>query len=206
MQDSLFLSFIHYITREKDLSEISSSYPKLISLLENSEDNFLLAVKDSILFFQKEHFSSPSCTDLLNAFAHYIEKEILPIIDALPISFFITTNEEKEKILDSLCPKGYLSKNILHTFLLSASYEETQDILKNIILKIHPEKENIIVQSAREISPEIKGQIRKTFGEKAAVTFQVHRSLLGGMLIYKNGEIMDSSWIGKITALKKLTV
>ena len=204
MKDSLFLSFIHFITRENNSSVVLRDYPELTAFLEVGDIGALEEIRDAFLFFKKQHFESSNLLNILKAFVKFIELEIIPAVDSLPISFFVSNEKERRSILDKVIQKESLSKGVIYDFILNASFEEVQNTIKNVIFKIYPERKNIMVQTARECNSELKNEIRTKFGDNSFVSFRVSKNLLGGMLTYKNGKIINSSWLGKIISLKGL--
>lgn len=204
MQEKLFLSFIYHITRELSPADAIKLYPSVKDVIDDDRA-MLESFRDSFVFFQKEHFNSEKAQLILQAFAIYIETTLVDVIDQLAIEFFIQGEESKSKVLKNILDLNKVSEKVLYDFLIISSYEEVQNSLKKLVFKINPAKENIVIQTARQCDLSFKKDIRKEFKENGFVRFQVNKTLLGGMLVYQNGVLSDSSWLGKIKALKDLS-
>jgi len=220
MTSNLFLSFIHDIfsilgsdfyektdIEKKSLLEkvtgLSVESKKSIANI-NSVEYFLKTVKDTLLFLEAEISFKKESTFLIEAYFNFIKKEVVPTFDKVSVNFFIASKENKRLLLGKIFSKNTLFFKTLCSFLITASNEETQEVFSNLAKKVN--NELLIIQSARECNPLLKEEIRNKFGEKSFVLFQVNTRLLGGMLTYRNGKIIDSSWLGKVNSLKNIKV
>ena len=203
MEEKIFLSFVYHIARELSPQEREKTYGNISHIVEN-ESMFIQALKESSMFFEKVHYKTDLSQLLLTEYKKYIEKNILPLLDMIPVSFFMRTDEKKYEELKDIFSENTISSKIIRNVFVQSSYEEIQKFLKNIIVKISPKTNNVIIQSARECSGELKKEIRNNFGATSIVSFQVNKNLLGGVLVYQNGKLTDSTWLGKIQALKDL--
>jgi len=218
---TLFLSYIHDLLSKLDRDFFEKSSGEKENLLKNysfirneefkkhlmgttSFDEFLKEVKKALLLFDAETSFDDDVQIVLLDYYDFLLEKIVPVLDKISVKFFVASKEDKLALLEAIFPEKGLFFDNLKSLLLVSSNEEVQELFSIISKKINKTGSLIKIQSARECSPSLKGEIRSQYGENYFVTFQVNTRLLGGMLIYKDGKITDSSWIGKIHALKSI--
>lgn len=217
---ALFLGFVHdlllqmseeFFTYSADKKEEVLNNSKLVilnelrsSLLNTKDfDEFLRAVKDVVLSLKDLELIT-STSPLLKNFVTFVSKEIIPIVDKLSVNFFIADTRSKKIILDKILEDKGMFNTILKYFLEETSNEESQKVFFQILGKVNPKQKQITIQSARDCGPSLKTDIRSHYGNDYFVFFQVNTNILGGMIIYKDGEIQDLSWMGKLNNLQKV--
>jgi len=215
----LFLSYIHglisdlgvdfyekSITDRKMYCKNNFSDEELSDFLMKSESysDLLNYVKKTLLNLEEDYLFSKEENILLKSYFNFITKEVIPVFDKISVRFYIASKEDKELLLEKVFTNDGLFFKSFCSFLTIASSEEAQDLFVSLAQKVKGGNRIITIQSARECNPALKSEIRSHFGEDHFVVFQVNTRLLGGMLIYKNGEIVDSSWLGKVNALKHI--
>lgn len=217
MIQKLFLSFISDIlqslggdffnmpAQEKEKKVRDLTFDALDLLKISDEESLFTLTKQGLLALDHESTFEYEENPLLFAFNKYLRSSIVPIYDKLATTFFIESSQEKEAVLDQSFADSSNFSILFKLFLQHASNEEVSMLLTKIFKSSHPAGGIIIVQSARECSPELKFEVREKYGENNFVIFQVNTRLLGGLLIYQDSKISDTSWLGKVNALKQLT-
>jgi len=217
----LFLSYIHDLLSELNNDFFVKSSTDKESILNNSSltsnkeikeyliktssfNDFLKDVKEDLLLLNAEALFSNNKKPILSGYYEFLSLNVIPVLDKISVKFFVASKEDKMSLLKIIFNNNGIFFDNLKSFLLSASNEEEQEIFSIIAKKINKTISLIKIKSARECTPSLKTEIRNHFGENYFVIFQVNTRLLGGMLVYKDGKINDSSWIGKINALKTL--
>ncbi len=206
MIESLFLGYIHGLLSESQGDSKDKTFQSSERDLKvEDKEVFLESVKKALLLFSSEG-SDKDDNIILKAFFDFLRVQVIDVFDKVSIKFFVASKEEKTMLLDRLFPRDELFFKSLKPFLIIASSEEFQEILTTIFQKAYPERSLVTIQSARECSSSLKEEIRQNFEKDSLVIFQVNRRLLGGMLVYKNGEIQDLSWLGRVNNLKNYNV
>jgi len=187
MKESLFLSFVHMKYSQNATTE---------------EVQALQEVKVSLEALQQGDFSNiPS---ILKEFGEYVEAEVVRIVDAIPIKFYVIDEDKKVAVLDAVITEQTLFHRTLRKYIMTASYEEVQKLLADVMQGVAG-KNVVVFQSVRECDQEMKQDIRGTLGEVGFTKFQINQSILGGFRLYKNEKLLDASWLGKILSLKNMS-
>lgn len=195
MIDKIFLGFVYDV--------INKSYKSTVKL-PKTETDILINIRDSIVFLEKSNSLALQSTDLLKSFVGYLESDVISEIDKLSSDYFILNPQEKKSVLRKTITNTGLLWNALRDSLISCSFEELQSELNQLILRVYPDRSALLVQSARECDIQLKSEIRSHNKNKFYVSFQIQKNLLGGMRVYADSVLVDTSWLGKITSLNSI--
>jgi F0F1-type ATP synthase delta subunit len=183
MIEKLFLSYMH----------------KSISIEEKSLED----IADALKYIQGTPSLNKKTPELVINFAKELESKTAHYLDKLDSQFDLESQEKKESILNDLIKGDDLFSKTNKQVILNNSFAKIQTELAQIITQVTG-KERVVIQSARECSTQVKEEIRTKYQTNGFVVFQINKSLLGGMKIYHEQKLIDSSWYGKILALKNL--
>lgn len=142
---------------------------------------------------------STTARSLAKQFMAYLQKELMPAFDALPLDLDLLSIRDKEQILDKLGEQGSAQKYLAY-LLGTSTTREVQSALSALVKKIAPEMGHVVVKSPVALPGMLKQDIRKHL-KADFVIFLVDTSLLGGLLIYRNGQLIDNTWLGRIKSL-----
>ena len=146
---------------------------------------------------------STPAKSLAKNFVAFLNTEVLPSFDALPAELNLMSTKDKEKVLDGLRKQSPATKWLAH-LLESSTTHQVQSALSALVKKLAPQLGSVVVKTPTDLTTELKTQVRKHFKDDFVV-FITDTSLLGGILVYKNGQLIDKSWLGKIKAIASLT-
>jgi len=196
MKENFFLSFIYSLVK----NEIPQSTE--VKTITSNSNALIKEVQLSFDVLMEKHAVSQN-TLLLKELISFIKNDVLNILDTLNTDFFLENHKQREKILNNLITQKGLVYKLIKEIFLTLSYEEIQKIFQAIIIIASPETEKMFIQSAREFNVNTKKEIRNSFSN-GITTFKINKNLLGGIRIYKDGVLSDSSWLGKLKNLKLL--
>lgn len=145
---------------------------------------------------------STSAKSLVKSFMGYLQKDLLPLFDALPADIDMLSARDKETILDTVASSGPAGQWLAH-MLETSTQRQVQSGLAALVRKISPDLGSVVVKTPVAVDANFKKEIRKSFKDDFVV-FTTDTSLLGGILVYKNGQLIDNSWLGKINSVKEL--
>jgi hypothetical protein len=129
----------------------------------------------------------------------YFNTEILPLLDSLPADLDFLSVQDKRAKLEALAKTDLASRWLAH-LLDTSTVHQVQSSLAEMVGQLAPELGHVLVKSPMAFDAEFKKSLRKTF-KSDFVIFTTDKNLLGGLLTYRNGRLMDDSWLGKIKAL-----
>lgn len=142
---------------------------------------------------------STTARSLAKHFMAYLQKELMPAFDALPLDLDLLSSRDKEQILDKLAEQGSAEKYLAY-LLATSTTRQVQSALAALVKKIAPEMGHVVVKSPIALAGALKQEMRKHL-KTDFIVFLIDTSLLGGLLIYRNGQLIDNSWLGRIKSL-----
>lgn|GEM_PF-3200353 len=148
------------------------------------------------------HRLSVAAQGLARRLAANINSELLPAFDALPNDLGLLPAKDRVDILKNLSQTSLVNR--WFGYLLNVStVHQTQSGLAKLARRLNPEQGSVIIKSPVALDANFKKAIRKHF-RTDFVTFATDINLLGGLMIYRNGRLIDHSWLGKIKALSSI--
>jgi len=111
---------------------------------------------------------------------------------------------EKATILKNLGQTNSVSRWLAYLLNISTVHQ-VQSGLAGLVRRLDPELGSVNVKSPIELDADFKKAIRKHF-RADFVVFTTDTNLLGGIMVYRNGRLMDHSWLGKIKSLATIKI
>ena len=106
----------------------------------------------------------------------------------------------------------FSGKSFVYQFLKELFFESTyQELSLNAceFLSSVKDVETIVVQSPKELSKELKHEIRKYYMgvyKNSFVEFQINPQIIGGIRVFVNGDVVDNSWLAEIQKISSLSL
>ncbi len=129
-------------------------------------------------------------------------------LDELDSSFFFDDVDSRKDKLARL----FSGKSFVYQFLKELFFESTyQELSLNAceFLSSVKDVETIVVQSPKELSKELKHEIRKYYMgvyKNSFVEFQINPQIIGGIRVFVNGDVVDNSWLAEIQKISSLSL
>lgn len=146
---------------------------------------------------------SADAKSLAKQFVSYLQKDLLPIFDSLPADLDLLSTKDKQVILDKIAAQSATGK-WLARLLSTSTTRAVQSALAALARRLAPDLGSVIIKTPLPMESDFKQQVRKHLS-RDFVIFTTDTSLLGGILVYRNGQLTDNSWLGKIRNLQTLT-
>lgn len=127
-------------------------------------------------------------------------------LDALGSHFYLLPYEERQKQVEALIGSDSHTASALRDILVNSSYQEITEALEELSKSVS-DADTIVVQTPRDISLELKKEMRKKFAEDYPLScpaFQINRQLIGGFRVFINGQSHDFSWFSQVQKLSSL--
>ncbi len=127
-------------------------------------------------------------------------------LDALGSSFYLLPYEERKKQAEQLIESDSHTAAALRDLLVTNSYQEITEAIE-MLSKSVADAGTIVVQTPREIEPELKKEMRAKFAADFPLSFpafQINRQLIGGFRVFINGKSRDLSWFSQVQKLTSL--
>ncbi|PKL36896.1 hypothetical protein CVV38_03305 [Candidatus Peregrinibacteria bacterium HGW-Peregrinibacteria-1] len=185
----------------------NSNLPESIRdyMVQTNEQDLLANLKS--IFRQGKNLNDIFDNEIILAISKFLSQEIGSILDQTPLSYFIEKREAKEKkINERITKKGIVYETIKKEFT-TRTYQEIIHAI-NDFAKATGHKNFMVVQSPREISTSMKGEIRRQLQEKKPYNyplFQVNKKIIGGIRISENGTLQDHSWLSRVLKFTSIT-
>lgn len=141
------------------------------------------------------------------AMVEYFSGKFAQRVDQLDSHFYLASVAERKKQVEEMieceAPIGIAVRKLLIHTSYQQLCSEIGSLAKSVVNAPH-----IIVQSPREIDLELRKDIRKKLSEENPLSFpvfQINKKLIGGVRVFKNGEVIDHSWLSRVLRFTSLT-
>ncbi|MFA6024126.1 MAG: F0F1 ATP synthase subunit delta [Candidatus Gracilibacteria bacterium] len=127
-------------------------------------------------------------------------------LDALGGSFYLLPYEERKKKAEQLIEGDSHTVAALRDLLVTNSYQEITEAIEQLSKSV-ADAGTIVVQTPRDIDPELKKEMRAKLAADFPLTFpafQINRQLIGGFRVFVNGKSHDLSWFSQVQKLTSL--
>ena len=144
---------------------------------------------------------------LFKAAVEYFTNRFAERVDALESAFYLMKSEDRQKKVEELIDCDSPVANEIKKLLVFTSYQELCEQI-NALAKAVSGSAHIIVQAPREIDLELRKDIRKKLTDENPMSFpvfQINKKLIGGVRVFKNGEVIDHSWLSRVHRFTSLT-
>ncbi len=137
------------------------------------------------------------------------------ITGPLATSFMRFFRDECEPFLDSIADAGesksvieafqgkWIVEHVLGDILLKSNAREMQKMLRDLYKRFESDKPLVVVRSPRELSQKTKQHIRNFYD--SGVVFERDANLVGGLMIYRDGIIIDKSFSSILSRIPSLS-
>ena len=120
--------------------------------------------------------------------------------DALSNAYYLAPMDQRRQVVDQLISGETQVAQALRDLLVSYTYQDIATEIHEFCRKV-ADAPYLLVQSPREVSPELKKEIRKQLLDEfpgSFPIFQINRNLIGGLRFFKNGISEDYSWLSRV--------
>lgn len=177
--------------------------------LESVSDEDLMS--DLRLVFQVINGTDLTTLNLKNsgffkATLRFFAENFATKLDALGSSFYLLPYEERKKKAEQLIESDSHVASALRDLVVTNSYQEITEALEQLS-KVVADGATIVVQSPRDVEPELKKEIREKLNADYPLSFpifQINRQLIGGLRVFINGKSHDLSWFSQVQKLTSL--
>jgi hypothetical protein len=174
--------------REKALEKHKLKSPSLAAYMkELSAEEFMVEIKKLLEAVSYDDFSVLKSVKFAASLSDFLVKEFAEILD---------------KGVDENGYSTFLSGE-LRAILASFSEEELADDACSFLAEF-VNAPYLAFYTPRKISSEMRHEVRVKISEQypnALLRFSVKKSLIGGFLFFRNGEIEDLSWLSRVREL-----
>lgn len=176
-------------------------------LLEVSEHAFLKDMEAVMIFTHQPKDKAIAKSHFFKALLEFLNTDLARKIDLLDSHYYLLQKPKREEVVDSLIKGDSLLAASLRDILVNYTYQQICENINNLssIVSTSP---YIVVQSPREVAPEMKKEIRKQISERhpqSFPVFQINKKLIGGIRIFENGTTEDHSWLSRVLRFTSLT-
>ncbi len=176
-------------------------------LLEVSEHQMLKDFEALIIFTHQPKDKAIAKSHFFKALLEFLNTDLARKIDFLDSNYYLLQKPEREEVVENLIKGDSLLANSLKSILVNYTYQQISESINNLS-QIISDSPYIVVQSPREVTPEMKKEIRKQINEKHPLSFpvfQINKKLIGGLRVFENGTTEDHSWLSRVLRFTSLT-
>lgn len=193
--------------KEQALEDLSLPIAFKKYLLNIEEKEFLKDLKTILIFIHQPKDQSINKSEFFKSFLEFLTSDLARKMDFLDSNFYLLPASEREKTVNELIKGDSLLADSLKEILVNYNYQQIANTIKELAQNI-ADAPYILVQSPREVSKELKKEIREELVKNHPLTFpvfQVNKKIIGGMRIFENGTTKDYSWLSRVLRFTSLT-
>lgn len=193
--------------KEKLIEHLSVPVAFKQYVLEVTDKQFLKDMEAVVAFTYQPKDKSVAKSHFFKAFLEFLNTDLGRKIDLLDSKFYLLQKPEREDIIEDLIKGESSLAASLKAILVNYTYQQICETINNLSQLIS-DSPYIVVQSPREVAPEMKREIRKQINERHPLSFpvfQINKKLIGGIRIFENGTTEDHSWLSRVLRFTSLT-
>ncbi len=194
-------------TRKKHLENLSVPKSFKIYLEKTTEKHFIEDVAIIIQFIRQPKNKSLKQSNFFKYFVEFLTTELSKKIDLLDSQYYLMSAAMRNDFVEKLIKSESILATTLKAIMVNYTYQQLADYI-NYLAALIIGSDFIVVQSPREISHELKREIREKILEDNPLclpVFQTNKKIIGGIRIFKNGTTQDYSWLKKVLHFTSLT-
>ncbi len=176
-------------------------------MAEVSEKEFIKDLSLILDFCKNPKKTQIKKNEFFKALLEFLVQELSMKIDYLDGNYYLLPREDREKVIEKLINTKSTLAETLRAILINKNYQQLTAEINRLAGKII-ETPFLIVQSPREMNMELKREIRQTLSKDhpySLPVFQINKKLIGGIRIFKDGEVQDHSWLSRVEYFTSLT-
>lgn len=135
--------------------------------------------------------------------------DFMVALNSLDREFYGMNFEDRSQAVSKIWKDKSGSGMELANVLTNFNYQEITRSLQSL-LEVAFDSPYLVVQTPVEMDQKLKKEINKQlvgeFDMPVIVKFQVNKAILGGMRIFRNGQVEDKSWMGRIEKIANLKI
>lgn len=167
---------------------------------DSSDETIIQGTHESLVYLKQTKGAAPR---LICEFCTWFADNMIGKLDKIDSSFYLLPKNKQKDFLVTIFGSSKIEQ-LFAKKILNSTYKSLQILMKDILC-LDTKKNTVIIQTPVDCTPELRSSIRKEYS-KFFVLFDIKKSLLGGMRIFKDSQLDDRSWLGKIEKLQSLTI
>ncbi len=194
-------------TRKEKIVDLKMPEAFINYLLQSNEKEFIADLKLMTSYAKGAKGIDLRKNKFFLAIVKFLTGDFARKLDLLDNDFYLFSTDDRKLIVEKLLSGNSNLASALKNILLTSTYQQISSEIYELSSKIQ-ESPYILVQSPREIQPELKKEIRKKIKEESPTNFpifQINQKLIGGIRIFKDGESNDHSWLSRVLHYTSLT-
>lgn len=194
-------------TKKKHLEDLSIPNSFHLYLEEANEKRFLEDLSVILRFIRQPKEKAIKENRFFKTFVEFLTTELAKKIDFLDSHYYLIKAGERNDFVEKLLKGESLLAITLRNILINYTYQQIADHV-NYLATTVVDADFIVIQSPREISHELKREIREEILKENPLclpVFQINKKIIGGIRIFKNGTTQDYSWLSRVLRFTSLT-
>lgn len=176
-------------------------------LAKVSPKNFMADLAVVVHYIENPKQAAIKGNHFFMAAVEYLTGRFPQYLDTLDSKFYLADLQGRQKQVKELIPTDNAIATAVKNLLIQISYQQLCEGINSLSKEV-ASSAHIIVQAPREIDLELRKDIRKKLTEENPMSFpifQINKKLIGGMRVFKNGEVLDHSWHSRVRKFLSLT-
>jgi hypothetical protein len=186
--------------REKQLENVRMPAPFKHYLAHRKSSDFMDDLRLAGAFISSPKSADLEGNTLFKAVVEFFTGAFAAKIDMLSSDFYSFKEKDQLTVVNELIKSDSKVAQTLRELLIRRNYQELSaglvDLTRRVVGATY-----VVVQTPREVTSELKKDMRHKLVKENPLSFpvfQINRKLIGGMRVFKDGEVNDHSWISRV--------
>ncbi len=192
--------------REKTLESLRVPAAFKHYLSHRSMEDFMSDLSLTLSYIKSSKTAEIEANAFFKAVLEFFTGVFADKLDKLNADFYSFKEKDRWRVVSELIKgESHLAES-LRLLLMNYTYQDLSAELINLGQRV-VNAAYVVVQSPREITPKLKQEIRHSLLKEqplAFPVFQINKKLIGGLRIFKNGQVHDHSWVARVQSFISL--
>jgi len=178
-----------------------------VYLSQGSEKHFMEDLHVMLRFTNGDTSVLTEKSELFKTMVEFFTGPFASKLDKLFGDYYILSDVKRQEVVEKLITSDSRVAEALRHMIHHYTYQQLAEGIHMLCEKVMGAP-YIVVQTPRELDAESKKDMRKQLLEETPHSFsvfQINRKLIGGLRIFKNGEVIDHSWLSRVHRFLSLT-
>lgn len=186
--------------REKALENVRMPAPFKHYLAHRKAADFMSDMQLVVSYIHSAKSAKIEGNAFFKAVVEFFTGPFAAKLDKLNSDFYGFKEKDQWTVASELIKSDSLVAGTLRALLVRRTYQELSTGLVNLTKRVVGSA-FVIVQAPREVSTELKKEIRHTLVKENPLSFpvfQINKKLIGGIRVFKDGDVKDLSWVSRV--------
>jgi len=186
--------------REKALQNVRMPAPFKHYLAHRKSEDFMEDMRLVVSYVNSAKLAKLEGNAFFKAVVEFFTGAFAAKLDKLNSDFYGFKEKDQWTVVQELIKSDSHVAGTLRELLIRRTYQELSAGLVTLTQRVVGAA-YVVVQTPREVDSELKKEIRHDLVKENPLSFpvfQINKKLIGGIRIFKDGDVNDQSWVNRV--------